>query len=270
MTFTLLNRSALCIGVGAVLTACAGEASAPPVTFAAPQATFTAPQVVRLAKSAYQKAVLKTNPVAYFALNSATGGSVGGKYTLTLVGGAKIAKHGAIPADGKKNKYLKLANQAYATTSLAGNIPGTGSLVAWVNLAELPSNGGLTFYVAGESEFGNDFDLQFQNDNNLYFFTGAGENTEYITNPSSLVGQWHMIAVTYKGGSSGTRNIYWDGSIVSPYNGPVSSGSKTAQFSIGESLVFTGRYFQGGIDAVALWDHALKASQIAAIYAAAH
>jgi Concanavalin A-like lectin/glucanases superfamily len=265
MSISSVRRSAPFIGAAILLSACGGQASMPQAVSVA----AAAPTMVSLHASAYQKAVMKTKPVAYFPLNSATGGSVGGKYSLTLVNGAKIAKGGAIPPEGKRNKYLKLADQAYATTSVSGDVPGTGSMVAWVNLAELPSSGGLTFYVCGESEFGNDLDLQFQNDNNLYFFTGSGENTEYVTNPSSLVGQWHMIAVTYRGGSSGFRNIYWDGSIVAPFSGSVDGNSKTAQFSIGESLVFTGRYFQGGIDAVALWKRALKASEISAMYTAA-
>ena len=264
MKISSVYRYALFAGAAVVLYACAGPASAPP----APPPGAPA-QVVDLSKSAYQKAVMKTNPVAYFALNKASGGSVGGKYTLTLVGGAKIVKGGAIRADRKKNKYLKLADQAYATTSVAGNVPGTGSMVAWVNLSELPSMGGQYFYIAGESEVANDFDVQFENDNNLYFYTGAGENTEFVTDTSSLVGQWHMVAVTYQGGSSGFRDIYWDGSLVAPFSGPVSSSPKTAALSIGESLVFTGRYFQGGIDAVALWKRALSAGEISAMYAAA-
>jgi hypothetical protein len=252
-----------------LLTACSGG------TTTVPQASGIVPGgaengAIALKASKYQNAVLATNPIAYFPVNSPTQGSVVGGYTATLLYGAKIAKPGAIKSDGKKNKYLKLAGQAYATTSLNGGIPGTGSMVAWVNLSQLPSVLGTYFYISGESQVGNDFDLQFQNDNNLYFYTGAGENTEYVTNPSSLVGKWNMIAVTYQGGgSTGFRNVYWNGKLVAPYTGGVSTGYKTTQFSIGESIVFTGRYFQGGIDAVAVWGRALSASEISAIYAAA-
>jgi len=229
----------------------------------------TVPQTASPVTSKYQTAVLATNPIAYFPLNSAHQGSVIGGYSLSLIGGAKIAKHGAIKSERKANKYLKLANMAYAGTSLYGDIPGTGSMIAWVNLAELPSTTGTYFYVSGESQVSNDFDLQFQNDNNLYFYTGAGENTEYVTNTASLVGHWNMIAAVFQGGSNGSRNIYWNGKLVAPYTGGVNGAYKSNEFSVGESIVFTGRYFQGGIDAVAVWDRALTSSEIQTIYKAA-
>ncbi|HYL27944.1 MAG TPA: LamG domain-containing protein [Candidatus Nitrosotalea sp.] len=251
------------------LAACSGLNAQLPAGATAAAIHATVPSAVNLRASKYQTAVLKTNPIAYFPLNSATQGSVVGGYTTSLLYGAKIAKPGAIKADKKQNKYLSLSNQAYATTSLSGGIPGTGSMVAWVNLSELPSDAGAYFYISGESQVGNDFDLQFENDNNLYFYTGSGENTEYVTDLDTLVGKWNMIAVSYAGGSNGFRNIYWNGKLAVPYTGPVNGGYKTTQFSIGESLVFTGRYYQGGIDAVAVWGRALKASEIKAIYSAA-
>lgn len=247
------------------LAGCAGM-TAPTPALDLPQ---SASQIAYPATSKYQNAVLATDPIAYFPLNTAKQGSVIGGYSLSLIGGAKIAKKGAIRSERKANKYLQLANMAYAGTSLYGDIPGSGSMVAWVNLSELPSSTGNYFYISGESQVGNDFDLQFQNDNNLYFYTGAGENTEYVTDTASLVGHWNMIAVTYEGGSNGFRNIYWNGKLVAPFTGAVNGSPKSNEFSAGESIVFTSRYFQGGIDAVAVWDHALTASQIKSIYKAA-
>jgi len=37
-----------------------------------------------------------------------------------------------------------------------------------------------------------------------------------------------------------------------------STAKKSNQFTIGESPVFTGRFFPGGIDEVAIWDRALS------------
>jgi hypothetical protein len=219
--------------------------------------------------SEYQKTVMKLNPIAYFPFNTASEGSVGGKYSIQLDGLAKIAPRGAIKTDSSENRYLLLKNQAYAVTSLKGHIPGTATIVAWVKLRALPSASNTYFYVCGESQSGNDFDLQFENDNNLYFYTGGGENTMYKTNPGTLVGRWNMIAVTYKGGTNGFRDIYWNGKLVANTTGAVDASAKTSQFSVGESLVFTGRYFQGGIDAVAVWKRALDANDISKIYRAA-
>jgi hypothetical protein len=39
---------------------------------------------------------------------------------------------------------------------------------------------------------------------------------------------------------------------------------------VGESKFFTGRFFDGGIDEVAIWNRALRASEVAAIYGSIH
>ena len=75
-----------------------------------------------------------------------------------------------------------------------------------------------------------------------------------------------MIVATLDTASQ-TRVIYWDGKQVATDKGG-GEAHKTGVFSIGDSTVFAGRFFKGGIDEVALWDRALKAAEVAAIYAA--
>jgi hypothetical protein len=53
------------------------------------------------------------------------------------------------------------------------------SIMAWVNLATLPSQARRFFYLAGESQAGNDLDVQFENDNALKFYTAAGGHLTY-------------------------------------------------------------------------------------------
>jgi hypothetical protein len=253
-----------------LLASCSGAGTTAPNTVAvAPQdASVLQQSEIGFAKTpAYRQVVLNDKPIADFPLDSKGEGSLVGGYTTALKGGATIVKGG--PIKNQKNDHsLMLSGMEYATTSLSGGIPGTGTVVAWVNLSELPSTAGSYFYIAGESQGGNDFDVQFQNDNLLYFYTGGGENTSYAPPTGSLIGKWNMIAATYLGGSDGFRNIYWNGALAATVSGSVNSAPKTSQFNIGESLVFTGRYFQGNIGEVAVWDHALTAKQISAIYRA--
>ncbi len=261
----------LALAFGALLAGCSGGSPRASSAALLPQdanITQSAPQQMsKPFDPVYRTVVLNTHPIAYFPFDRASEGSLVNGYTTTLSGGAKIAPGGPIK-DEPKDRSLSLAGMAYASTSLSGGIPGTGSMVAWVNLSELPSVTNTYFYVCGESQGGNDFDLQFQNDNLLYFFTGGGENTSYAPNVATLVGQWNMIAVTYQGGPSGFRNIYWNGQLVAPANGNVDSAPKTAQFSVGESLLFTGRYFQGSIDDVAVWNRALTTQEVGRIFRA--
>lgn len=214
----------------------------------------------------YYTVLLATNPIAYFHFDSENGGSVVGGYTTTFVGNATVGIPAA-PLHEKKNKSIVLPGGGgdYVTTSLFGGIPGTGSMVAWVRLAELPSQAGRFFYVCGESQNANDLDLQFENDNKLYFYVGG--LSVYTPNVKTLVKKWHMIAVTYVGGGNGSRSIYWDGKLVVNDTGNIDGTPKTTQFSVGYSLVFGGRDFQGNIDDVAVWGRALSTAEVAGIYA---
>src|ERR1039458_5365964 len=107
--------------------------------------------------------------------------------------------------------------------------------MVWVNLATLPSQAGRFFYVAGESQNGNDLDLQFENHNALRFYTAAGGHLTYTPAPATLVNHWHMIVATMDTASQ-TRVIYWDGKTVASDKGGGRTG-KTGAFSIGASTV---------------------------------
>jgi hypothetical protein len=82
--------------------------------------------------------------------------------------------------------------------------------MAWVNLDTLPFQETHLLYVAGESESGNDLDIQFETDGALRFFTAAGGNATFTPPTGSLVHRWHMIVATLDTASR-TRVIYWDG-----------------------------------------------------------
>jgi len=131
----------------------------------------------------------------------------------------------------------------------------------------LPSKEGRLFYVAGESENGNDLDIQFDTDDALKFWTASGGHITYAPPARTLLNQWHMIVVTLNTPTQ-SRVIYWDGKAVATDKGGGQAGKKNA-FAIGESPVFTGRFFKGGIEEVALWNRVLNATEVAAIYGAA-
>ena len=125
-----------------------------------------------------------------------------------------------------------------------GRINGATSILVWVNLKALPSTAGHIFYVAGESEYGNDIDLQFEPDNNtLRFYTSNAPHVSFVPPADSLLNQWHMIVATLDT-KTGLRAIYWDGKVGASDHG-------------------------GGIQDVAVWNRALSEAEIARIYASA-
>jgi hypothetical protein len=211
-------------------------------------------------------AVVSTHPLAYYRLDSTGGKSLAGATTYKFVGGVTSNSPGA-SIGGALTYFASLDGRTgYILTTQAGGVGTAASMMAWVNLAELPSKTGRIVYVAGESENGNDFDLQFESDNQLRFYTASGGHLSYAPPSATSVNQWHMIVATLDTQTQ-TRVIYWDGKPVAHDKGSGEAGKKSV-FSIGESTVFTGRFFKGGIQETALWNRALKASEVAAIYAA--
>jgi len=216
---------------------------------------------------AFVAAVLATKPLAYYRLEALDGSSETGATTYHSTGGVKVGSPGA-PIGDPGNSFAALNGQdGWITTTLSGGIATSATIMAWVDLETLPSKAGHYFYVAGESQSGNDLDVQFELDDRVKFYTSAGSHIEYKPDPASLSKQWHMIVATV-GTRSGNRAIYWDGHLVAGDTGG-GKPNKTAAFTIGESSVFTGRWFDGGIDEVAIWNVTLSPHQVTALWQAA-
>jgi len=212
--------------------------------------------------------VKSTHPIAYYRLAATTGTSEVGTSTYKAVGGvSNVATASLCAPISVPNNQCTLFDgaTAYFDTSQVGGIRGAGSIMAWVHLSSRPALKSRFDYVAGISQKGNDFDLQFEPDNALRFYTAAGSNIAYTPALATLEGEWHLVVATFDA-STGGRAIYWDGKLGKEDTGGGRSG-KTNEFSIGESKVFTGRFFDGDISDVALWNTALSADTIAKIYA---
>ncbi|MGC8551406.1 MAG: LamG domain-containing protein [Phycisphaerae bacterium] len=224
----------------------------------------------------YVSTVESFNPLGYwrFTSTSQANSSVNG-YTGTFNGSAALGASGSGPtlAGHPGNADLNLtANgsttspnpNSYVSTDLTGQINQSGSMVAWINMAALPSTTNSFFYIAGESQYGNDFDLQIQNDNLLYFYTEAGG---HVVAPTAFtaadLNKWIFVAATFTANSS--RDLYINGQLVAS-NTPGGHSLDSAAFNIGESTVFPGRWFNGGIDEVAVYNTQLSSTDIQQIY----
>jgi uncharacterized protein (TIGR03437 family) len=225
---------------------------------------LTHPEGIVVVPGDYPAREMSTAPLGYFRLETASGTSEINNYTYTMANGTTVATAGA-PIGNPSNNFASFdgSGTSVVNTSLNGGITTAGTIVAWVNLA----SGGQTRYIAGESQSGNDFDLQFTNDNVLRFYTtNGGANISYTPDPATLVGQWHMVVATFDN-TSGERDLYWDGARVVT-DTVVSLPNKTTQFQIGSSSpTFGGRNFFGGIDEVGVWNYALGPEQIYAMFA---
>ena len=192
-------------------------------------------------------------------------------YTGTFIGNSLVG-----PADSGPSLRGDTANTAalfdgttntWLNTNLTGQIDQQGSALGWFYLAQLPSEAGRVFYIAGESQNGNDFDIQIDGDNRLRFYTEAGAN---VTAPSAFTAAdlhtWHFFAATFTASSS--RDLYLDGRLVAS-NVPGVHSVNTSSFSMGDSTVFSGRFFNGRLDEIAVFNRQLSAAEVKNIYDAA-
>jgi hypothetical protein len=189
-------------------------------------------------------------------------------YTGTFEGDAALGASGTGPtlADDPANEPVVLdgSNNTFVDTDLVGGIDQAGSMVGWFNLDSLPSTAGHIFTIAGESQEGNDFDLQINTDNTLNFYTNGGGSVQDPTAfTSASFGQWVFVGATFSSGGNAT--LYLNGVQVAQ-TGAGGHGNGTGTFAIGESDVFTGRFFNGALDEIAVYNTELTAAQVAGIY----
>jgi outer membrane protein OmpA-like peptidoglycan-associated protein len=220
------------------------------------------------AKGEPPSAVQATNPLAYFRLESLQGKSETGEAQFHTVGGVR-SWPGGVTSSGPEGHFALLDGYTgFVETTQIGGIQSAASVMAWVILGATPSGDRHYFYVAGESQFQNDFDLQFERDDVLKFYTGSHEPLEYKPDPATLVGHWHMIVATVDA-ATGHRAIYWDGAPVAGDDQAKEMKPKAAEFTLGNSKVFSDRFLDGGIDDAAIWGSALTPDQVMAIYLSA-
>lgn len=87
-------------------------------------------------------------------------------------------------------------------------------------------------------------------------YSGAAWGAISIKNPIPL-NQWHMFTITYDGS---TLKSYYDGSFVT------SQASITLNPSFGGIDILSGGNFNGSVDDVRIWNRALTASEVSALY----
>jgi Concanavalin A-like lectin/glucanases superfamily len=188
-------------------------------------------------------------------------------YQGTLYGNAFIGPPGSgapVPTDPANQGLLLDGQSSYMVTTLTGQIADAGTTMAWVYLTNYPSVAGRIFQITSEGDDGNDFDFQIDTDDLLHFYTDSGGST--VSPQPVPLNQWHLLAGTFVANS--VRVLYIDGIPVAT-NTPGSHSPDDSYYTIGENLQFRGRYFEGTIAEVAVFNQALSAQEISNIYAAA-
>jgi hypothetical protein len=218
----------------------------------------------------YSQAITSTpGLVAYYQFSGDYNSSVNG-YTGTATTGASIGAAGTGPAlgDQPNNRPLLLdgTDGNGVTTNVTSGISTAGSIVAFINVAQLPSVAGRHFSIAGVSQSGNDFDLLLlQDDNTIRFYT---DNTGPVIGPAltaSDLGKDIFVAATYD--SILGRTLYVNGVQVATTGAGAHVDPVGTPFAIGYATAYANRAFVGSMDEIALYNRSLTAAQVSEIYA---
>jgi hypothetical protein len=226
----------------------------------------------------YSNLVVNTpNLLGYWPFAPATqANSFDNGYTGAFQGTAAIggANSGPLLFNMPGNTALLLnGTNSYDNTSLVGGLSATGTnadqgtILGWFNLSVLPSTAGRFFTIAGESYDANDFDVQIEMDNKLKFYTDTGSATVAGTAfTSASLNTWIFFAATFN--TNVSRSLYVNGALVASSVPGAHNPAEGGSFAIGASDVWPGRYFQGALDEIAIFNRELTAQEISTLYAA--
>jgi hypothetical protein len=177
--------------------------------------------------------------------------------------------NGATVASGKVGLAFNLngTSQYIAVPDSPSLRPASLTVEGWFKFSGSPSAGVIAIKPLGTGRL-DSFALWYQNSSQLCaaITTPNGEGAWLSYNSTPAAG-WHHAAYTYDY-SSGSQVLYFDGVAVASgnVNGPIAYDARP--FQIGSDIEYGSQFgfFKGLIDEVALYDRALSASEIAAIY----
>jgi len=168
----------------------------------------------------------------------------------------------AISLDGNSG-YIEIGSTAPVNES-------AGTYSVWI----YPETVGERRHIiyAGENGDGwgshNELHLSLENNNTvgLYHYNGSGYNIQLSTSLATI-NQWYYLTATWDGNTS-TANLYINGELKAT-DSSVTAVSKTGwlnKIRIGVSNNPNGRYFDGKIDEVRIYNRALSPAEVRALY----
>ncbi len=156
----------------------------------------------------------------------------------------------------------------YVAAGVQAGLSGSASASFWIK-----RSGGINLHgIVGCSNAAGaniSFHCELANGSNLGALWGANPYLRvWGSNPVVMLNTWSHGCVV-RSGSAGnwTVQIYIDGTLSLSFATAIATGSDQP-LSIGRPGAFNGQYFPGRIDDVRIWNQALNATDVAALYAA--
>jgi len=213
--------------------------------------------------TAYYNLTRVTGLVGYWNLDQGSGSiandSSGYNNHGTIYGASWTSGkvNGGLNFDGF-NDYVNCGNNATLDPTKEATI------AAWVNFKKLPSTAGHIMAVAGRSYNGADLDMQAEPDNKFKFYIGSGAPNVAISNTVAQADKWYHVVGTYQANSN--IKIYVNGTLDGTTSIGIARVHNPGTFCFGASSYWGGRFFNGTIDEVKIYNRALSAEEVKAEY----
>ena len=219
------------------------------------------------APGSYEAAVVGVHPLAYWPLaetNGAVAYDLVGGHNGTYVGGVTLGQPGVPSAGFIVPNYAALFDGSSGYVDIPDglfNITNAITTMAWVKVPATPS------HFSGIMGHG---DTSWRMSINTSGNPGAADGgSGDATSPSSILGSsWHMVAYTYTGvpGVANNGSLYVDGVLVANDTVPTPAGNGLDVYIGGSPDYGTARLLPGSITHAAIFNQALSAAQVLALY----
>jgi len=189
-------------------------------------------------------------------------------YHGTLMNGAGLAAGrvgNAFSLNGV-NQYVLIPDSTAAQDPNPLDPTVEATLDAWVFFNQVPQDAGHIMTIVAKSGGGRDLDLQAETDGRFHFFVagGAGVGGHVASTTTILPGQWYFVAGTYEENSH--IRLYVNGVLEANRAISVTREANGNPVTIGASYVWGGRFLNGLVDEVELFDRSITATEVKAIF----
>lgn len=194
--------------------------------------------------------------ITYHDAGSSFSHSLRGDAITSVSGSSYFTSGHALQFDGVSN-YLAVDNGSDF------NLTGNSTIAAWVNASSMMSGSGVIIRWDGSTGF----TLRVSNTGQLLYnywnAVSAWHDVPDVGPLRAVPGQWSFVAIVIRIPQKKV-DFYVDGKLSSTVDLPDAPGADTGNVVIGGMSY--GQYFRGQMDELQVYNRALSASEIAALY----
>ena len=214
----------------------------------------------------YRELVMSMGPGAYFRLNESVTGTVVDEVGLSSgvhAGGAAAGATGALAREGGRAVSLPVFGASVQTDFVGYAGAQARSVVVWAQLMDQVAGDRSTLVHWGQAVLGRKWSLVLDTSRRVRLEISGGAVNGETAVP---MGEWVMIACTFSGTKLSDTKLYLNGELE-PHQSSSSVAVNTLASAMEIGLQFGALHrWQGELDELAVFDRALTAAEVHALY----